>query len=210
MMNAADLPDQLPVFPLPGAVLLPRARLPLHIFEPRYLAMIEDCLKSERRLIGMIQPRGDAGGLASVGCAGRITSFSETDDGRYMITLSGIARFMVRTEITGFVPYRRVNVDWTPFIDDIGPSEEDVGFDREAFLPRLARYLHASRMGTDWSNLKEADNEMLINAMCMVCPFAVEEKQALLEAQTLTDRRQVLEQLITFALQSGGGDEVLQ
>ena len=141
MIRAADLPDTLPVFPLPGAVLLPRARLPLHIFEPRYLAMIEDCLKSDRRLIGMIQPRGEGGGLAAVGCAGRLTSFSETEDGRYMITLSGQARFTVLEEIAGFVPYRRARVDWTQFPGDLGPAEADKDFDRAAFLQRLGRYL---------------------------------------------------------------------
>ncbi len=209
MMNIADLPDKLPVFPLPGAVLLPRARLPLHIFEPRYLAMIEDCLKSDRRLIGMIQPRGD--GLASVGCAGRLTSFSETEDGRYMITLSGIARFAVLAEVAGFVPYRRAKVDWAPFLADLGAAAEDIGFDRPAFMKRLGRYLQIAKLGIEGSSLKEADDEMLVNALSMLCPFAVEEKQALLEARTLTDRRQVLETLISFALRSGGSsDEVLQ
>jgi uncharacterized protein len=211
MISAADLPDTLPVFPLPGAVLLPRARLPLHIFEPRYLAMVEDCLKSERRLIGMIQPRGEGGGLASVGCAGRLTSFSETEDGRYMITLSGLARFTVLEEIAGFVPYRRARIDWARFPDDLGPAEEDLGFDRDRFLQRLARYLQMAKIGTDWSGLKEADDEMLINALCMLCPFAVEEKQALLESRSLAERRRVLETLMAFALQSGGAsDEVLQ
>ena len=209
MISIADLPDQLPVFPLPGAVLLPRARLPLHIFEPRYLAMIEDCLKSERRLIGMIQPRGEA--LASVGCAGRLTSFSETEDGRYMITLSGIARFAVLEEVAGFVPYRRARVDWAAFGADLGPVIADAGFDRQAFMKKLARYLHMTKLGIDGSSLKEADDEMLVNALSMLCPFAVEEKQALLEARTLADRRRVLETLISFALQSGGSsDEVLQ
>ena len=211
MIRAADLPDTLPVFPLPGAVLLPRARLPLHIFEPRYLAMIEDCLKSDRRLIGMIQPRGEGGGLAAVGCAGRLTSFSETEDGRYMITLSGQARFTVLEEIAGFVPYRRARVDWTQFPGDLGPAEADKDFDRAAFLQRLGRYLRMAKMGTDWSGLKAADDEMLVNALCMLCPFAVEEKQALLEARSLPDRRRVLETLIAFALQSGGAaDEVVQ
>ena len=209
MIHATDLPDTLPVFPLPGAVLLPRARLPLHIFEPRYLAMIEDCLKSERRLIGMIQPRGEA--LAAVGCAGRLTSFSETEDGRYMVTLSGVARFSVIEEVAGFVPYRRARVDWAPFVGDLAEAEPDSGFDRTVFLPKLQRYLQARKLGTDWSSLKEADDEMLVNVLSMLCPFGVEEKQALLEAPSLADRRRVLETLISFALQSGGAsDEVLQ
>ncbi|GAB1361473.1 hypothetical protein MASR1M32_07090 [Rhodobacter sp.] len=115
MIRPADLPDTLPVFPLAGALLLPRARLPLHIFEPRYLAMIEDCMKTRGRLIGMIQPREVQGpdGLQSIGCAGRLVAFSETDDGRYMITLQGISRFRLRAEVEGFLPYRRFTVDWT-------------------------------------------------------------------------------------------------
>jgi uncharacterized protein len=110
MITAADLPDTIPVFPLPGALMLPRARLPLHIFEPRYLAMIEDCMKTKHRLIGMIQPRETPGGekrLQAIGCAGRLTGFSETEDGRYMITLSGISRYRVKEEVQGFTPYRR-------------------------------------------------------------------------------------------------------
>jgi Lon protease-like protein len=212
MMNLNDLPDTIPVFPLTGAVLLPRARLPLHIFEPRYLAMVEDCMKSDRRLIGMIQPRlGGAEGLAQVGCAGRLTSFSETDDGRYMITLTGIARFALRAEVPGFQPYRRAQVDFAPYHTDLAAPEADPGLDRRAFLKDLARYLQAAKMGTDWSNLKETDDEMLVNVLSMLCPFAPEEKQALLEAVTLPERRQILQTLIAFSLQSHGSkDETLQ
>lgn len=214
MMNLATLPETLAVFPLPGAILLPRSRLPLHIFEPRYLAMVEDCLKSDRRMIGMIQPRGGPEGaqaLAAVGCAGRITSFSETDDGRMLITLSGVARFRVVEEITGFVPYRRCSVDWSGFTEDLSGTDVDEAFPREAFLDKLQRYLKARNLGVDWATLKEADDELLINALAMLCPFAPEEKQALLEAATLKDRRQVLETLIAFALQTGGAsDEVVQ
>ena len=215
MMNPADLPETLPLFPLAGAVLLPRARLPLHIFEPRYLAMIEDCLKSERRLIGMIQPRGEAAGgpvgLAQVGCAGRLTSFSETEDGRFMVTLTGIARFAVTEEVAGFVPYRRARVSFAPFLSDLGGPQTDPDLNRRTFLKELARYLQASKMGTDWSNLKDADDEMLVNVLSMLCPFAPEEKQALLEAVTLPERRRILETLISFSLQShGSGEETLQ
>ncbi|MEO8242601.1 MAG: LON peptidase substrate-binding domain-containing protein [bacterium] len=215
MINPADLPEIVPLFPLAGAVLLPRARLPLHVFEPRYLALIEDCLKSDRRLIGMIQPRGDQSeplpGLATVGCAGRMTSFSETDDGRYMVTLTGVARFMVREELTGFVPYRRARVDFAPYLHDLTEPQTDPGLDRRDFLKDLARYLKASKMGTDWSNLKEADDEMLVNVLSMLCPFAPEEKQALLEAVTLPERRKILQTLIAFSLQShGAGEETLQ
>lgn len=212
MMTLADLPDILPMFPLPGAVLLPRARLPLHIFEPRYLAMIEDCLKSDRRLIGMIQPRGEAGaGLAQVGCAGRVTSFSETEDGRYMVTLTGIARFTLRDEVKGFQPYRRAGVEFASFAEDLAGAQSDPDLDRRVFLKDLARYLQASKMGTDWSNLKDADDEMLVNVLSMLCPFQPEEKQALLEAQTLPERRKILQTLIAFSLQGHGSkDETRQ
>jgi len=214
-MKRIDLPDTIAVFPLPGALLLPRARLPLHIFEPRYLAMLDDCLKTPGRLIGMIQPLGTPGGdkrLASIGCAGRLTQFSETDDGRYMITLTGVTRFRLRQEVEGgFTPYRRCLVDWAPFARDLGPEEDDPAFDRAGFLALLGRYLAARRLGTDWDNLKEADPELLVNALSMLLPFSPEDRQALLEAPSLVTRRETLVTLIEFALRAGGGeDEVLQ
>ncbi|HBG99532.1 MAG TPA: ATP-dependent protease, partial [Rhodobacteraceae bacterium] len=129
MITIADLPDTIAVFPLPGALLLPRARLPLHIFEPRYLAMLDDTLKTPARVIGMVQPRGDASPapLHSIGCAGRVTAFSETEDGRYMITLSGLSRFRLRDEVEGFTPYRRVRVDWAGFERDFDAPDRDDG-----------------------------------------------------------------------------------
>lgn len=213
MIKLADLPETMPVFPLPGAILLPRARLPLHIFEPRYLAMIEDCLKSDRRMIGMIQPRlgmGDAPPLSAVGCAGRITSLSETEDGRYMITLTGISRYRVVEEVSGFVPYRRCRVDWLPFADDLTGADSEPDFPRAAFLEKLSRFFKVRNLGVDWATLREAEDELLVNALAMLCPFSPEEKQALLEAQNLGERRRVLETLIAFAMQTGGTDEVLQ
>ncbi|MBU9698262.1 LON peptidase substrate-binding domain-containing protein [Rhodobacteraceae bacterium HSP-20] len=214
MIKAADLPETIPVFPLPGALLLPRGRLPLHIFEPRYLAMIEDCLKTKHRLIGMIQPREVPGTaekrLNAIGCAGRLTGFSETEDGRYMITLAGISRFRVKEEVTGFTPYRRCTVDWAGFGRDLGPVEEDAGFRREEFLALLGRYFAAQNLSTDWSSLKEAETELLINSLSMLCPFGPEDKQALLEAPSLTTRRETLVTLIEFALRGGSGEEVMQ
>ena len=214
MMKAADLPTTIPVFPLPGALLLPRGRLPLHIFEPRYLAMIEDCLKTPTRLIGMIQPREVPGTsekrLHAIGCAGRLTGFSETEDGRYMITLTGISRFRVIEEVQGFTPYRRCNVDWGGFSRDLGDAETDRGFDREGFLDLLGRYFQAMQLSTDWSSLKEAEAELLINSLSMLCPLAPEDKQALLEAPSLTTRRETLVTLMEFALRGGGEDEVMQ
>lgn len=214
MISASDLPETIPVFPLPGALMLPRARLPLHIFEPRYLAMVEDCMKTKTRLIGMVQPRETPGGekrLHSIGCAGRLTGFSETEDGRYMITLTGISRFRIREEIQGFTPYRRCLVDWTGFSRDLSSAEEtDPGFDREAFLGLLGRYLAAMRLSTDWGNLRDAETELLINSLSMLCPFTPEDKQALLEAPSLCTRRETLVTLIEFALRGGSGEEIIQ
>ena len=213
MSKPADLPDTIPVFPLPGALMLPRARLPLHIFEPRYLAMIEDCLKTPHRLIGMIQPRATPGGeprLQAIGCAGRLTGFSETEDGRYMVTLSGASRFRVKEEVQGFTPYRRCLVDWAPFGRDLGPAEDDPGFRRAAFLHLLGRYFTHMNLASDWEGLKDAEPELLINALSMLCPFSPEDKQALLEAPTLDTRRETLVTLIEFALRGGADEEVMQ
>lgn len=216
-MTPIDLPETLPLFPLPGALLLPRARLPLHIFEPRYLAMFDDCLKTQGRLIGMIQPRegpkegqGGEKRLSAIGCAGRVTAFSETEDGRYMVTLSGVSRFRLRDEVHGFAPYRRAHVDWGPFARDMGATENDPGFDRDGLLSLLARYFTHRKMGTDWGSLKDADTELLVNSLSMLLPFSPEDKQALLEAPSLVTRRETLVTLLEFALRSGNGDEVLQ
>ncbi|WP_413720725.1 LON peptidase substrate-binding domain-containing protein [Silicimonas sp. MF1-12-2] len=213
MLTRSDLPDTLPVFPLPGALLLPRSRLPLHIFEPRYLAMLDDALKTQARLIGMVQPQGakmDAKALHAIGCAGRITSFSETEDGRYMVTLSGISRFRVLKELDGFTPYRRCEVSWAGFDRDLGPAEVDKRFDRERFFDLLGRYFDAEELQTDWASLKEAEDELLINSLSMLCPFEPEDKQALLEAPSLETRRETLVTLIEFSMRGGGPDEILQ
>ncbi len=214
MMKAADLPDTIPIFPLPGALLLPRARLPLHLFEPRYLQMLDDTMKTKHRLIGMIQPRDVPGSdekrLHAIGCAGRLTGFSETEDGRYMITLSGMSRFRVKEEVSGFTPYRRCTVDWQPFGRDLGDTEEDAGFKRAAFLKTLGRYFQAMELSTDWSSLSEAEPELLINSLSMLCPFDPEDKQALLEAPSLETRRETLVTLLEFALRGGSGEEVMQ
>lgn len=214
MFNAADLPETIPVFPLPGALLLPRARLPLHIFEPRYLAMLDDTLKTSHRLIGMVQPRETPRGgdrkLHAIGCAGRLTAFSETEDGRYMVTLSGVSRFRITRETEGFTPYTRCDVDWSGFDRDLGAVEHDKGFDRDRLLDILARYFAAQNLSTDWESLKEAEDELLINSLSMLCPFDPEDKQALLEAPSLTTRRETLVTLIEFALRRGDDEEVIQ
>ena len=214
MMKACDLPDQIPLFPLAGALLLPRGRLPLHVFEPRYLQMVEDCLKSPTRLIGMIQPcrtREGTETLSTIGCAGRLTGFSETEDGRYMITLSGIARFRLISQMEGFTPYVRAQVNWRDFFRDLGAAERDPLLQREAFFKLLARFLEARELSTDWASLREADDELLINSLAMLLPFDVADKQALLEAPLLGDRREILTALMEFALHAGDeSTEILQ
>jgi Lon protease-like protein len=209
--SLADLPETIPVFPLPGALLLPRARLPLNIFEPRYLAMLDDTLKTQHRLIGMIQPivmpEGRMSGrLHQIGCAGRLTALQETEDGRYLITLAGVSRFRIGTMQDGFAPYMRADVDWSSFARDLGRAESDEEFDRPEFLDVLARYFDTAQLSSDWDSLKEAEEELLINSLSILCPFDPEEKQALLEAPTLANRRETLVTLMEFAL-CGGGDE---
>ena len=209
MIKPSDLPDQIPLFPLPGALLLPRGRLPLHIFEPRYLQMVEDCLKTPHRLIGMIQPckgREGESRLSLIGCAGRLTGFSETEDGRYMITLSGISRFRLVREVEAFTPYIRADVSWADFERDLGRAEHDPAFDRTAFLDTLSRYFHAQGLDTDWETMKEAEDELLINSLSMLLPLEPEDKQALLEAPSLSTRRETLVTLLEFVLH-GGGEE---
>lgn len=203
MFHAANLPDDLPVFPLPGALLLPRSRLPLHIFEPRYLAMLDDTLKTSHRLIGMIQPVGGAGDdnrLHTIGCAGRITGFSETQDGRYMVNMTGISRFRTISEFEGFTPYRRFHVDWADFGRDLGQPENDTKMDRATLLAELNKYFELEELSTDWKTLEQADDELLINSLSMLCPFETEDKQALLESPSLETRRETLVTLIEFAL----------
>ncbi len=213
-MSKPDLPGTIPIFPLPGALLLPRSNLPLHIFEPRYLQMLDDALKTDHRLIGMIQPNagpsGDEAGLMSIGCAGRITQFAETEDGRYMLTLTGRSRFRVQKEIEGFTPYRRCDVSWDGFERDRGPEDKDPGFDRSKFLALLSRYFDNQGLNTDWETLKDADDELLVNSLSMLLEFAPEDKQALLEAPSLSTRRETLVTLIEFDLHGGDGEDFIQ
>ncbi len=190
--------------------MLPRSRLPLHVFEPRYLQMLDDALKTPERVVGMVQPNEVAGrggiGLQMIGCAGRITQFSETEDNRYMVTLSGISRFRVVSEVDGFTPYRRCEVNWSSFGDDQLESDEDLQFDRPRFLDLLGRYFDAQSLSADWETLKEADDELLINSLSMMLDFGSEDKQALLEAPSLSTRRETLVTLIEFSLRGGEGD----
>jgi Lon protease-like protein len=203
----AALPDTLPIFPLTGVLLLPRGRLPLNIFEPRYLAMTRDALGGER-LIGMVQPnepqQDNRGGGAMnppvypVGCAGRITSFSETDDGRYLVTLTGVSRFRIRDELPLLSGYRRVLAEWQPFAHDIDtPSGTE--FDRDRFIRGLKGFFTQRQISADWEAIEKAAGEHLINSIAMLCPFAPSEKQALLEAPDLDERARLLIALVEMA-----------
>jgi Lon protease-like protein len=199
-----DLPGTLPVFPLTGVLLLPRGRLPLNIFEPRYLAMFDDSLRSHR-LIGMIQPvnddNADPPALRSVGCAGRIISFNESEDGRYIITLGGITRFRVGAELAAATPYRQVQPQFEEYADDLTPVRlSHDAIDRPRLLQALRRYLDANKLKADWGGIENAEIEGLVNSLCMISPFGPTEKQALLEAPSLRDRADALTALIEMAL----------
>ncbi len=169
--------------------------------------MLDDALKTDHRLIGMIQPYDgpeDPPRLHQIGCAGRVTSLSETEDGRYLIVLSGVARFRITSEPEGFTPYRRVQVNWSDFAGDLDGPEPCEGFDQTAFLDLLRRYFESSNLSSDWEQMREAEPEMLINSLSMMCPFPTEEKQALLEAPRLSDRAETLAALMQFAIAEGG------
>ncbi len=190
----SDLPDTIPVFPLSGVLLFPRWSLPLNIFEPRYLNMIDDAMSSTR-LIGMIQSQGGDKAhptLAATGCAGRITSYSETDDGRYLISLTGICRFAVTAELQVETPYRRVQPDWQVFAHDLVSPPESSLPERLDLVNSLKRYTQINSMEVDWEAVEHAPMETLINALCAGCPFGTQEKQALLEAASVADRAQTL------------------
>jgi Lon protease-like protein len=207
-----DLPAIIPVFPLPGALLLPRAELPLNIFEPRYLAMI-DAAMAGNRIIGMIQPDeavpGKAGhpALCAIGCAGRITSFAETGDDRYVITLTGISRFRILEEIVAPVPFRQCRVTAVSFTADFTGCVRDKSVDRRSVLRTFRAYLDAHNLETDWDSVDSASNETLINALAMMAPFGCAEKQALLEAPDLCSRAETLVAIteMSLARDAGGG-----
>ena len=203
----SDLPTTLPLFPLPGAMLFPRWTLSLNIFEPRYLNMIDDAMAGDR-LIGMVQTTGgpkSCPDLASIGCAGRITSYSETEDGRYMIVLTGICRFEVDELNDVATPYRQAEAGWIPFAGDLGgPDIADLP-GRERLVGALKAYVARNEMSADWSAVEEAPIETLVNALCAGCPFSVPEKQALLEATGLRERADTLIALLEMDMPGPDG-----
>ncbi|MGI9411683.1 MAG: LON peptidase substrate-binding domain-containing protein [Hyphomicrobiaceae bacterium] len=216
--TTSDLPAELPVFPLRGTILLPRATLPLNVFEPRYLAMLDHVI-SGSRVLGIIQPRAtdqaeespqdESTPLKSVGCAGRVTSYQELDDGRLVISISGVARFRTTTETTAITPFRLFAADYSDFAQDLQPLDEDDGVDRPKFLEVLRNYLDAKQLNADWQAIEKAPTELLINSLSVISPFGPEEKQALLEARDLKQRAEVLATLAMMDLASddraGGG-----
>jgi Lon protease-like protein len=216
--NPGDLPDVIPVFPLAGALLLPRGQMPLNIFEPRYLAMIDDALRAGHRLIGMIQPDPAHPGteerpaLYRVGCVGRISQFAETGDGRYLIQLTGIARFAIDQELMLPTPYRQCRVLYTPFADDFIARKGEDEVDREAVLRALTDFLKANDLKADWKEIETAPNEALVNALAMMSPYDAAEKQALLEAPDLKTRAEILIAVteIELAKKTAGGETPLQ
>lgn len=206
-----ELPDVIPVFPLRAALLLPRGEMPLNIFEPRYLAMIEDAIRGHR-IIGMIQPEPESGEdderppLVKIGCAGRLTAMGETGDGRYLITLTGVARFRIAEELGVTTPYRQARVGYDEFVVDLAPGEGQDAVDRDALLKTLKDYLTANSLEADWDGIRRAPNEALVNALAMMSPFGPREKQALLEAPDLKSRAEILVAVTEMDLARARGD----
>ncbi len=209
--DVLDLPDEVPIFPLSGALLLPAGNMPLNIFEPRYLAMIDDAIASNR-IIGMIQPRIDAAvkdekepPLCDVGCLGRITAFQESGDGRMVMNLSGIARFRILDELPGRKGYRLAKI--AGFADDLDESEEAArAVDRDGLLQAFKAYLAANDMEADWDGVREASTETLVNSLSMMSPYGPAEKQALLEAPDLKTRAETLIAITEIMLARKSGD----
>jgi len=205
-----DVPEAIPVFPLSGALLLPGGRMPLNIFEPRYLAMI-DAVLPKHRVIGMIQPALDGSCredgeplLCDVGCLGRLTSFAETGDGRYLISLQGVCRFRLDRELTVRTPFRQGNI--LPFVTDLDSAADTSEPDRPALLRAFQSYLQAHDLDADWASIRRAENASLVNALSMMAPYGAAEKQALLEAPDLKTRAETLIAITEMALAKEGKD----
>jgi Lon protease-like protein len=215
----SDMPAVIPVFPLPGALLLPRGHMPLNIFEPRYLEMVDDALRDGHRLIGMIQPdtahigSEERPNLYKVGCVGRITQFAETGDSRYLLQLTGIARFRIEEELKSVASYRQCRVTFAPFADDFVARKGETDVDRNAVLAALTQFLKARHLQADWDGIESAPNEALVNALSMMAPFGPAEKQALLEAPDLKSRAEILVAATEIELaktSDGDGENKLQ
>ena len=213
--NVSDLPRAIPIFPLPGALLLPRGTMPLNIFEPRYVTMIEDALKSDR-LIGMIQPDEEAEDVGAahcfaVGCAGRIIQFTETDDGRYLITLTGLARFRTAAELPlSDGGYRMIEPDFSAYADDLKSFGGTGVIERSVLITHLKQFFVKKQIEADWDAIEKANDETLVTALAMVCPFRPLEKQALLEAKDFLDRARTLTTLLQIGSREDDDSPVRQ
>ena len=202
-------PEILPIFPLPGVLLLPRGRLPLNIFEPRYLHMILDAL-GEGRMIGMVQTTGpephpvrDSAGIYDIGCAGRISAFAETDDGRLLVTLTGVSRYRIGGELEMVNGYRRVRPDYAEFEGDLADAEGGIP-DRSRLLEMVRAYFGVKQIEADWNVFGEASDEAVVTSLSMLCPLAPGEKQALLESASLGERGEMLTSLLEMAVRGSG------
>lgn len=209
----ADLPQTIPLFPLTNALLFPRAVLSLNVFEPRYLNMVDDALAGDR-LIGMIQPAAGEENdptpdLSEIGTVGRITMFSETDDGRYLITLTGVSRFALESEINAGTPYRQALVSYDQFIDDFSQAS-GATIDRPMLMQSLKTYAALHGFQVDWDAVDQAPTETIINMAAQLCPFDPVAKQALLEAQTLEDRCRTLVALLQWGAPDQASEQPLQ
>lgn len=204
--NIDQLPNEIPVFPLEGVLLLPAGQLPLNIFEDRYLAMVEDVFKTNR-MIGMIQPKDGGDKLFDIGCAGRVTAFEETDDGRYLITLKGVSRFKMSAELPQKRGYRRFNVAWNEYENDLKP-ESCLDLDRAHLRQLLSNYFEMQQISCDWDSMDGVADGKLITCLSMICPFDSNEKQALLEADCCRKRAELFMTMLEMAVRdhacSGG------
>ena len=205
-----EIPSKISIFPLNGALLLPRSQLPLNIFEPRYLEMIDNSISSDR-LIGMIQTQeSNENQLYPIGCVGKITSFTELSDSRFIITLNGICRYKVTQELDTLTPYRQVKVSYEDFENDLTPGFNQDKANREKLLDVLKRYLEKNNLQIDWEAVKGSPTETLVNSLCSLSPYSAEEKQALLEAEDIQKRNELLIAMTEMALSTNKGIESIQ
>ena len=205
-----EIPSKISIFPLNGALLLPRSQLPLNIFEPRYLEMIDNSISSDR-LIGMIQTQeSNENQLYSIGCLGKITSFTELSDSRFIITLNGICRYKVTQELDTLTPYRQVKVSYEDFENDLTPGFNQDKANRDKLLDVLKKYLKKNNLQIDWDAIKDSPTETLVNSLCSLSPYSAEEKQALLEAEDIQKRNELLIAMTEMALSTNKGIESIQ
>tara|TARA_Y100001970_G_scaffold72082_1_gene91492 strand:+ start:70 stop:711 length:642 start_codon:yes stop_codon:yes gene_type:complete len=213
MKEIVNLPSRIPVFPLSNFIIFPDTMVPLNIFEPRYIQMIDDCMKSDR-IIGMIQPKNSSNKipeLYNIGCAGKITSFNETNDGRYLIVLNGISRFKIIKEINSERLYRKFDVSFTEYNKDTGASSTEIKFsDLELIFKNLKSLFRTKGYSVNWKELEQQSLDQTINTLSMASPFSLEEKQILLESVDLNTRKQKLEEILNTYLVDSFGNKTIQ